>query len=186
LWESLAASLRYVPDDPAGRPAAGTLETFFEPVAPVESSPTRDNPWPHAERFDTGELRLWTRETVHVPAKPSTSLEIAVDATNDGENAAAPRVAWWSGDSTVDATSLQQLEPRTTVFFHDCTFVEYPGQVHGEFRLLEQLPANIREKVVLMHHEDDLEDHRARAESLGFRIALPGHVYDLTTGRRIA
>ncbi len=35
-----------------------------------------------------------------------------------------------------------------------------------------------------MHHEDDVEDYRQRAEKAGFRIALPGHVYDLTTGQR--
>ena len=30
-----------------------------------------------------------------------------------------------------------------------------------------------------------LEDHRARAEALGFRIALPGFVYDLVSGQRV-
>jgi hypothetical protein len=123
-------------------------------------------------------LRVVATETVHVPGKPSTSLAIAVDD--------ADHIAWWSGDSIVDAVQLQQLEPKTTVFFHDCTFIEYPGQVHGMFSDLERLPEGIRRKMVLMHHEDDLEDHRARAEALGFRIGLPGHTYDLVTGTRIA
>ena len=176
LWESLAASLRYVPVTDA--PKSGTLQTYFQPIDPAHADPPGDNPWPRAERFEVGDLRVVATETVHVPGKPSTSFAISVDEDD--------RVAWWSGDSTVDAEQLQEIEPRTTVFFHDCTFVEYPGQVHGSFSKLEKLPEPIRRKMVLMHHEDDLESHRARAEALGFRIALPGHTYDLVTGKRTA
>ena len=56
--------------------------------------------------------------------------------------------------------------------------------MHGSFDALAALPEALRKKIVLMHHEDDLEDHRAKAEKAGFRIALPGYVYDLTTGAR--
>jgi ribonuclease BN (tRNA processing enzyme) len=174
LWSTLASSLRYVPA-PAD-PTSGTLDTYFEVIEATASEPARDNPWAHSETFESGALQLTARETVHVPCKPSTSLEIGV-----GED----RVAWWSGDSIVDTAFLTKIEPRTTIFFHDCTFVSYPGQVHGEFALLEKLPEAVRKKMVLMHHEDDLEDHRARAEALGFRIALPGHRYDLVSGQRL-
>ncbi len=174
LWESLASSLRYVP--PPQEPKSGTLDTYFETVAAHRAEPPGDNPWPHAESFRAGRLQVRATETVHVPGKPSTALTIEV-----GEG----KAAWWSGDSTVDADALIELEPRTTVFFHDCTFVEYPGQVHGSFAALEQLPESVRRKVVLMHHEDDLEAHRRRAEALGFRIAMPGHVYDLVRGDRV-
>lgn len=177
LWTTLASSLRYVPA-PA-EPTSGTLETYFEVIEPSSSDPPRDNPWAHSESFVSGPLRLTTRETVHVPCKPSTSLEIGVGGDDDD------RVAWWSGDSIVDIDFLTRIEPRTTVFFHDCTFVSYPGQVHGEFALLEKLPQAVRDKMVLMHHEDDLEDHRQRAQACGFRIALPGHRYDLVSGQRI-
>ncbi|MCA9701387.1 MAG: hypothetical protein KC431_27950, partial [Myxococcales bacterium] len=91
--------------------------------------------------------------------------------------------AWWSGDSTVDAAFLASIEPRTTIYFHDCTFVDYPGQVHGAFSLLEKLPEEIRRKMVLMHHEDDIERHRTQVEALGFRVGMPGQVYDLCTGK---
>lgn len=177
LWESLAASLRYVPE-PAG-PTSGTLETFFAPAVAVAEEPPRDNPWAHAERFEVGELTVTMRETVHVPSKPSTSVELVLGAAAPG------KVAWWSGDSIVDSAFLTKIEPRTTVFFHDCTFVEYPGQVHGSFSLLERLPEAVRTKMVLMHHEDNLEQHRARAEDFGFRIALPGDEFDLVSGARI-
>ncbi len=175
VWQTMAAALRYVPDPQA--PTSGTLETYFEVIDPVYAEPPTDEPWASAEHFDVAGLRLVARDTEHVPAKPSTSLEIRV-----GDDADDDRIAWWSGDSTVMPQLLAELAPRTTVFFHDCTFTEYPGQVHGSFQRLEALPEALRRKIVLMHHEDDLEEQRARAEALGFRIALPGHVYDLTTG----
>jgi ribonuclease BN (tRNA processing enzyme) len=179
IWEVLGTSLRYLPDPTA--PIGGTLETYFDPADPVSAEPAKDNPWAHAERFEVGDLRVTMRETVHVPCKPSTSIELELAAVRGK----ARPIAWWSGDSTVDADLLTRLEPRATVFFHDCTFLEYPGQVHGSFSRLEQLPESVRRKMVLMHHEDDLEGHRERAEALGFRIALPDHEYDLATGLRI-
>jgi ribonuclease BN (tRNA processing enzyme) len=175
VWLTLAQVFRYVPDLPT--PDGGTLETYFECIDARRIDPPRDNPWSAAEHFVSGNLRLTAHDTLHVPSKPSTSLEIAV-----GEDESDDRVAWWSGDSTVHADLLTALEPRATIIFHDCTFVEYPGQVHGSFARLEALPAAVRRKIVLMHHEDDLEAHRAHAEALGFRIALPGHVYDLDAG----
>jgi len=176
VWESLAPSLRYTPDRPPGR---GTLDTYFEPIAASATVAPLGNAWDHAQTFVSGQLSVVMRETMHVPGKPSTSVEIAL--APEGR-----RIAWWSGDSTVDAALLTVLEPRTSVFFHDCTFIDYPGQVHGAFQELEQLPEVVRNKMVLMHHEDDLEQHRARAEALGFRVALPGDAFDLLRGTRIS
>lgn len=178
VWQTLKSVLLYVPGPE--HPATGTLETYFDVIEPAAAEPAKNNPWPSAERFDVGQLSLWARDTMHVPGKPSTSLEIAV-----GSGPGDDRVAWWSGDSTVHGDLLVELEPRATIIFHDCTFAEYPGQVHGSFQLLEALPEAVRKKIVLMHHEDDMEDNRARAEALGFRIALPGHVYDLESGERV-
>jgi ribonuclease BN (tRNA processing enzyme) len=178
VWETMAPALRYVPDPEA--PTSGRLDHYFEIIEPAEVEPPALMPWSRAERFSVGGLDLVARDTEHVPGKPSTSLEIRVGSTDADE-----RIAWWSGDVTVMPELLAELEPRTTVFFHDCTFHEYPGQVHGSFQALEALPEVIRHKMVLMHHEDDLEDNRARAEALGFRIALPGHVYDLLAGQRL-
>lgn len=178
VWKTLESVLRYVPG--GAHPATGTLETYFDTIDPLSAEPPGAEAWPAAERFEVGALRMWARDTVHVPGKPSTSLEIEV-GTGPGDE----RIAWWSGDSTVHGHLLAALEPRATVIFHDCTFHEYPGQVHGSFSLLEALPERVRKKIVLMHHEDDMEDNRARAEALGFRIALPGHVYDLESGQRV-
>jgi ribonuclease BN (tRNA processing enzyme) len=177
VWESLAASLRYLKID--GDPRAGTLESYFEVIDPVAWEEPEDNPWRHSERFDHGEIELTARESEHVPGKPSCSLEFKVGPEHD-------KIAWWSGDCTVDADFLVSIEPRTTIFFHDCTFSDYPGQVHGAFTLLNKLPEAVRNKMLLMHHEDDIEEHRPEVERLGFRVGLPGQTYDLVTGRLLA
>lgn len=175
VWESLAASLRYLKagDDPR----AGTLESYFEIIEPSAWEAPADNPWRHSETFDCDGYPIVARESEHVPGKPSCSLEIAI---GEGD-----RIAWWSGDCTVDADFLVSIEPRTTIYFHDCTFTDYPGQVHGAFSLLEKLPEQVRRKLVLMHHEDDIETHRAQVEALGFRVGIPGQVYDLSTGQLV-
>lgn len=178
VWQTMAAALRYVPDPQA--PTSGTLQTYFDVIEAAHAEPPLPEGWSAAEHFATGGLRLIARDTEHVPQKPSTSLEVSV-----GADASDDRIAWWSGDSTVMPDLLQQLEPRTTVFFHDCTFTEYPGQVHGSFAALEALPEPIRRKTVLMHHEDDLDAHRQRAEAIGFRVAMPGYAYDLISGKRV-
>jgi len=174
VWESLAPSLRYLKID--GDPQCGTLESYFDVIEPSAFEPAGPNPWHHSETFEYGGASLVARESEHVPGKPSCSLEFQVGPG---------RIAWWSGDCIVDAEFLGSIEARTTVYFHDCTFTDYPGQVHGAFRLLAQLPERIRHKMVLMHHEDDIEIHRAQVEALGFRIGLPGQTYDLVSGKRV-
>lgn len=174
LWQSLASSLRYVPEPEA--PTSGELSTYFDPCDPMSAEPPGDNPWPRSERFAVAGGSVITTDTVHVPCKPSTALTLEFGEAR----------AWWSGDSTVDAAMLIALEPNTNIIFHDCTFIEYPGQVHGAFGELERLPEVVRRKVVLMHHEDDLEVHRERALALGFRIALPGQTYDLVRGELVS
>ena len=175
VWESLAASLRYLTVGDDHR--CGKLESYFEVLAPEASEPPAANAWPHSESFTCAGFGIVTRESEHVPGKPSCSLEISI---GEGD-----KIAWWSGDCTVDADFLVSIEPRTTIYFHDCTFTDYPGQVHGAFTLLEKLPEKVRRKMVLMHHEDDIETHRAAVEALGFRIGLPGQAYDLRTGQRV-
>lgn len=177
LWEVLGPSLRYRSDD-NGEPVTGTLQDYFEVLAPTHAEPPQRAVWSHAESFRSAELQVVARETRHVHGKPCTSFELALPGSNG-------RCAWWSGDSVVDAELLQRLLPRTTVFFHDCTFAEFPGQVHGLFSDFEKLDAELRQKMVLMHHEDDIERYRARAEALGFRLAMPGDVFNLFDGARI-
>jgi hypothetical protein len=179
IWQMLSPSLRYISDG-RGDPRVGTLAHFFEIVTATTCEPPRHDAWPHAEHFVTDDLHLVTRETLHVPGKPSCSLEIRVD-----DDPRSERIAWWSGDGTVDTPMLVALEPRTSIFFHGGAFIAHPGQVHGPFETLTALPERVRHKMVLLHHGDDLDQHRERVEAAGFRVATPGQVYDLTSGRRL-
>jgi ribonuclease BN (tRNA processing enzyme) len=179
LYAFLAPSIRFI-SRPDGTGTDGTLEDFFEMIRASAHEAPRDNPWRHSESFSAEGLSMIARESEHVPDKPSCSLEIGIEGDPVGG-----RIAWWSGDSTVDAEQLNAIADRTTVFFHDCTFTDYPGQVHGAFRLLCELPESIRKKMVLMHHDDDIEDHRAEVEAAGFRLAFPGQLYDLASGKLI-
>jgi ribonuclease BN (tRNA processing enzyme) len=178
LWEVLRPSLRYRTDRD-GNAVAGTLNDYFEVVAPRSTEGPSDQGWNHAEAFSARGLDIVARETRHVVGKPSMCFEISLPG-NDG------RIAWWSGDSVVDVERLEQLEARTSVFFHDCTFAQTTGQVHGAFADFERLRPSLRKKIVLMHHEDDLERYRARAEALGFRLCMPGDIYDLVSGSRVS
>jgi ribonuclease BN (tRNA processing enzyme) len=177
LWEVLGPSLRYR-STANGEPVTGTLGDYFDVLSPSQVEPPARASWNHSEAFSVAGLSLVVRETRHVYGKPSTSLEFALP----GESS---RVAWWSGDAVVDADLLERLEPQTTIFFHDCTFVDFPGQVHGLFSDFEKLAPRLRQKIVLMHHDDGIEQHRERAQAMGFRLAMPGDVYDLCSGRRL-
>jgi hypothetical protein len=171
----LSPSLRYR-TDASGKAVTGGLEDYFDVVPAKTSEAPRADTWNHAESFGTNGLSLVTRETRHVPGKPSMSLEIGLGSKDAS-------IAWWSGDSIVDHDRLIAVSSRATILFHDCTFVDQPGQVHGTFSELRKLPLSVREKVVLMHHDDDLEQHRPKALDLGFRVLLPGEVYDLASGQ---
>jgi ribonuclease BN (tRNA processing enzyme) len=177
LWEVLGPSLRSRSDS-GGRPVAGTLADYFDVLRPKSIESPATSAWNHAEHFASAELSLTVRETRHVHGKPSTSIELPLPGHSG-------RIAWWSGDSVVDSDLLERLAPMTSIFFHDCTFTEFPGQVHGLFSDFERLSPSLRKKIVLMHHEDDIEQYRARAEGLGFRLCMPGDVYDLYGGQRI-
>ena len=176
LREFLSPSLRYL-TEPVGTTTEGKLEEYFVMVeSQATEKPVRSS-WNHSETFAFGDISLLARETRHVTGKPSTSLEIALDSSGRS-------IAWWGGDCLVDQEYLERLEPRTTLFFHDCTFApSHPGHVHASFDELKLLPAKVRNKTVLMHHDDDLEQHVGKALDAGFRVLLPGQVYDLRSGK---
>lgn len=185
LWECLAPSLRYLQDGD-GAHLAGTLEHYFDPVPAFSAQPPVGNSWPHSESFSAGQLLLVARESQHVPGKPTSSLELQITWSPGRDRKAESCLSWWSGDSLVDTNYLYDIAERASILFHDCTFSENSKAVHGHIDEIASLPRNIREKMVLMHHEDDIEDHRKYVEDLGMRLAMPGDEFDLTSGERIS
>jgi ribonuclease BN (tRNA processing enzyme) len=176
LWEVLAPTLRYRVDA-EGTPADGALADYFSIIETSAHEPPRTQRWNHAETFVVPGLAVTARETRHVPGKPCTALELGF------QHGAERWSAWWSGDSIFDGAWLQAVGARSTVLFHDCTWAQQPGQVHASFRELVQLSPDLRAKTVLMHHDDDIAERRSEAEAYGFRVALPGDVFDLRSGQ---
>jgi len=174
----LGPSLRFLTDGSGRNVTDGNLEDYFSIINAAQTEAPRGSSWNFAETFELEGIALRARETQHVPGKPSTSLEIGLEPGGQS-------IFWWGGDCLLDRDMLEPLEPRTSIFFHDCTFTNQPGQVHAQFVELEKLPESLRKKMVLMHHDDDLDVHAHKALAAGFRLLLPGQVYDLLTGTLI-
>lgn len=179
LWEVLGPTLRYQTDS-LGRPRSGVLSDYFDIVAPGSvEPPLPGSPWNQAETFGCREFQITARQTRHVIGKPCCSFELRVGC---GSSEAK---AWWSGDTVANVAELAQLSRGASVLFHDCTWRSFPGQVHTPFSSLAEVDPTLRRRIVLTHHDDDVLRHRSHAESLGFRLAMPGDVFDLQTGERL-
>mgnify|MGYP000302496312 CR=1 FL=1 len=65
--------------------------------------------------------------------------------------------------------------------FHDVYFgPAFPGRVHTAYDELAPLPVDIRERIILMHYNDDASDEaKSRALDAGFRIATREGTYGL-------
>lgn len=80
---------------------------------------------------------------------------------------------YYSGDCVFDPDVGTQF-PDVDVIFHDCTFGPYfPQTVHTHYSQLLTLPAEVRSKMVLMHHTKVPEGVGPVAD--GFRAAATRH-----------
>jgi ribonuclease BN (tRNA processing enzyme) len=134
IWETLAPSLRYLSDG-RGNGQAGTLGHYFEVIAAAVCEPRRTTPGTTPSTSSPTTCAWSHARPCTSPASRPARWRSASTTTR------LQRIAWWSGDCIVDADMLKALEPRTSIFFHDCTFVDYPGQVHGFFDKLETCPS---------------------------------------------
>lgn len=178
VWECLAPSLRYIERSGAAKDN-GEIGDYFR-LVPTKARASQRTPegWDDWERFHVSEMEIHARIVPHVPLKPSTGFEVA------WQGATRECRFWWSGDARVDASFLEDMAQRCEILFQDCSFAPKGGGVHGDFEALLALPLAVRRKMVLMHHDDDLPQHSETARLAGFRLAQPGHTYDLERGER--
>ena len=182
VWAVLAPSLAYLVG-PDKNLRAGVLEHYFEVVSALGTSTATDtNTAICNEHYLVEDIRLTLRPVPHVPGKPSCGVEIVLPATDDEDES----LVWWSGDSIVELDRLCDFAQRACIVFHDCSFAPGGGAVHADYQALLGVPRQLREKIVLMHHEDDLDGNLKRIAADGFRYALPGDKFDLRTGARIS
>lgn len=85
---------------------------------------------------------------------------------------------WYSADTTFNPTLIESLDKICEVIFHDCQLFTYPGQVHASLDELLTLPEKVREKMILMHYGDEMEDHYEKAKAGRLAFARQGHVYE--------
>ena len=91
------------------------------------------------------------------------------------------RVAF-TADCTFDEKCIKSLmDQNIETIFHDVSFTtgSNASLVHTSFEQLAQLPRQISEHIILMHYGDETTDAQFKtAESLGFRIARPGMIFE--------
>ena len=83
---------------------------------------------------------------------------------------------------SLEALDRKELAREDAERAYEVLMAAAPARIAG----LEALPERVRHKMVLMHHEDNLDQNRTRVEAAGFRVAMPGQIYDLVSGQRTA
>lgn len=105
--------------------------------------------------------------TQHVPNKKSYGLVI-------GEY----NYIVYTSDSLFDEEMLKAfVGDGAQKIFHDCQMTDYKGKVHASLDELATLPENIRDKIVVMHYGDDIENHYLRIRDLKMKVATANHEY---------
>lgn len=87
----------------------------------------------------------------------------------------------YSGDSLLNKDLIDiGFKEDCQVVFQDCQLFHNEERVHASIEDLLTLDEQNREDIYIMHYGDDLESHRERIESSGFKIATRGEKYHFT------
>ena len=65
----------------------------------------------------------------------------------------AAQAVFITTDTLLEIRSLQELNPTTRLFFHDCETSPFPTGVHAHYRQLCELPADLKAKTWLYHYQ---------------------------------
>ncbi|MGN7308995.1 MBL fold metallo-hydrolase, partial [Bacillus subtilis] len=96
-------------------------------------------------------LTFETFRTQHVPGMISNGL-------------LAKPYFYYSADSTLDQERVQQATADVQLIFHECHMHDLVIKSHTSLTDLQQLPAEIRQKTVIMHSHDEYDDADKRAQ----------------------
>ena len=123
---------------------------------------------------DVGDINIKMFRTMHIPEQPDSW-----------------QTSFWSCgmilDNRVMFTSDAKYDPElltsfTAKFdletiFHDCQF--FTGGVHAGIDELNELPDNIKNRMILTHYGDNWEENQEKVEEYGFSgLAKQWHYYD--------
>jgi hypothetical protein len=103
--------------------------------------------------YTLGPWNLEIRPVRHVPHASCYGVKVRADNVALG----------FTCDSLADADAW--FFEDTQLVFHDCSFQPYfPGTIHAHFEQLRAYPQAYREKMLLVHYEDDLREKRENAD----------------------
>jgi ribonuclease BN (tRNA processing enzyme) len=147
-----------------GRPL--NFSDFWRVIRPTQIAAIERETW----QVRLGELDIKMPRTKHFP-----------------DNAESWRDSFWScgvlfdervlftSDTRFDPELLTEFDARYNleIIFHDCQF--FRGGVHASLEELNQLPENLKQKIVLMHYGDNWEQYVEQARSAGFHSFAKQH-----------
>ncbi|GAB1158211.1 MBL fold metallo-hydrolase [Paenibacillus illinoisensis] len=132
LWSILSPGMRYTTD------GERTMSDYYDIV-----------PLPDGGTFELGGVTFETFRTQHVPGMVSNGI-------------AAKPYFYYSADSTLDQERVEQAAADVQLIFHECHMHDLVIKSHTSLKDLEQLPAEVRQKTVLMHYHDEYADASTR------------------------
>jgi len=71
---------------------------------------------------------------------------------------------YYSADSTLDQKRVEKVAADVQLIFHECHMHDLVIKSHTSLKDLEQLPAEVRKKTVLMHYHDEYADADKREQ----------------------
>jgi ribonuclease BN (tRNA processing enzyme) len=143
LWEqSLRGGLEYNELNPEGRRLGFDDFYDFHVFAPFSDTPRSV----FKTNFRGIELELF--HTNHIPGEAETPQDafITYGLVVDGR-------VFLSGDTKFDPDLIEMYQGRVECFFHDASLTK--NAVHASFSELNTLPEDVRNRMYLMHYQDD-------------------------------
>lgn len=146
LWEmSLRGGLEYNEQNAEG--IRVSFEDLYVPFAPTRvDSDSRSR-----FRIDYKGIKLELFQTNHIPGEAGTPMDafITYGLMIDDR-------VFFSGDTKYDRDLVDLYSDKAEVMFHDASLT--PNPVHSCIDDLRGLPANVREKMYLVHYQDEVEE----------------------------
>jgi len=125
-------------------------------------------------------IHLRPRQVLDAPGEPDYGFTLW-EKTGKPESS-----VFWSGDALFGRFVEDgdpwgfQTDSCAGLLFCDCSFSpRYPQTVHAHLEEYKALPEHIQERIVLVHHNGDVERHKKEIEGTRLQLGVPGAVYAL-------
>jgi len=103
----------------------------------------------HTREVEVGGVRFRYFRVPHVTDGPIDKAAFGIEMIEGDKR------VFWSGDTTFAPNWIRAAADKegTAHIFHECTFMpRFTGTVHTHWEEIQQLPADVRRRLTLMHH----------------------------------